>query len=64
MLEPEKRDPRAPGDTRMYLYFDYSPLGALSEGGEDVSNFNNLPIWAKVEVRFPPIGAFQARRQS
>ena len=23
------RDPRAPGDTRMYLYFDYSPLGAL-----------------------------------
>jgi hypothetical protein len=24
MLEPEKRDPRAPGDTRMYLYFDYS----------------------------------------
>ena len=29
MLEPEKRDPRAPGDTRMYLYFDYSPLGAL-----------------------------------
>ena len=29
MLEPEQRDPRAPGDTRMYLYFDYSPLGAL-----------------------------------
>jgi integrase len=29
MLEPKKRDPRAPGDTRMYLYLDYSPLGAL-----------------------------------
>jgi integrase len=29
MLESEKRDPRTPGDTRMYLYFDYSPLGAL-----------------------------------
>jgi integrase len=29
MLEPEKRFPRASGDTRMYLYFDYSPLGAL-----------------------------------
>jgi hypothetical protein len=25
----EKHDPRAPGDRRMYLYFDYSPLGAL-----------------------------------
>ncbi len=29
MLEKERRDPRAPGDTRMYLYFDYSLLGAL-----------------------------------
>jgi integrase len=29
MLETERRDPRAPGDTRMYLYFDYSPQGAL-----------------------------------
>src|SRR5204863_8440657 len=29
MLEGEQRDPRAPGDARMYLYFDYSPLGAL-----------------------------------
>lgn len=29
MLEPEKRDPRAPGDSRMYLYFDYSSVGAL-----------------------------------
>jgi integrase len=29
MLKSKKRDPRAPGDTRMYLYFDYSPLGAL-----------------------------------
>lgn len=29
MLEAEKRDPRAPGDRRMYLYFDYSALGAL-----------------------------------
>jgi integrase len=29
MLETKNRDPRAPGDTRMYLYFDYSPLGAL-----------------------------------
>jgi hypothetical protein len=35
-----------------------------SEGGEDVSNFNNLPIWAKGEVHFAPIGAFQAQRQS
>ena len=29
MLEANHRDPRAPGDTRMYLYFDYSLLGAL-----------------------------------
>lgn len=29
MLGTEKRDPRAPVDRRMYLYFDYSPLGAL-----------------------------------
>jgi integrase len=29
MLEKEQRDPRAPGDARMYLYFDYSALGAL-----------------------------------
>jgi integrase len=29
MLETNHRDPRAPGDARMYLYFDYSPLGAL-----------------------------------
>jgi hypothetical protein len=29
MLGTPRRDPRAPGDTRMYLYFDYSPLGAL-----------------------------------
>jgi integrase len=29
MLETKQRDPRAPGDTRMYLYFDYSALGAL-----------------------------------
>ena len=28
MLDTEKRDPRAPGNTRMYLYFDYSELGA------------------------------------
>ena len=35
-----------------------------SEGGEDVSNFNNLPRWAKGEVHFPPIGAFQAQCQS
>ena len=25
----DRRDPSAPGDTRMYLYFDYSALGAL-----------------------------------
>lgn len=29
MLETNHRDPRAPGDARMYLYFDNSPLGAL-----------------------------------
>ena len=29
MLDADQRDPRAPGDRRMYLYFDYSPLGAL-----------------------------------
>jgi integrase len=29
MLGKEQRGPRAPGDTRMYLYFDYSSLGAL-----------------------------------
>jgi integrase len=27
MLGTEKRDPRAAGDMRMYLYFDYSPRG-------------------------------------
>jgi hypothetical protein len=35
-----------------------------SEGGEDVSNFNNLPRWAKRKVHFAPIGAFQAQRQN
>jgi len=29
MLEPEKRDPRTPGDRRMYLYFNYSESGSL-----------------------------------
>jgi hypothetical protein len=29
-----------------------------SEGGEDISNFNNLPVWAKGQVHFTPIGAF------
>jgi integrase len=29
MLETEKRDPRAPGDRRMYLYFNYSESGSL-----------------------------------
>jgi hypothetical protein len=28
MLEPERRDPRAPGDRRMYLYFNYSESGS------------------------------------
>ena len=29
MLDTERRNPRAPGDVRMYLYFDYSPQGLL-----------------------------------
>ena len=29
MLESEQRDPRAPGDRRMYLYFNYSESGSL-----------------------------------
>ncbi|WP_315762360.1 hypothetical protein [Bradyrhizobium sp. SZCCHNS2005] len=29
MLDTERRDPRAPGDRRMYLYFEYSKRGAL-----------------------------------
>jgi len=29
MLEPEKHDPRAPEDRRMYLYFNYSESGSL-----------------------------------
>ena len=29
MLDTEKRDPRAPGDRRMYLYFNYSESGSL-----------------------------------
>jgi integrase len=29
MLDSDRRDPRAPGDRRRYLYFDYSALGAL-----------------------------------
>jgi hypothetical protein len=29
MFGTERRDPRVPGDQRMYLYFDYSALGAL-----------------------------------
>jgi hypothetical protein len=33
MFGTPRRDPRAPGDTRMYLYFDYSPLGAARAGG-------------------------------
>ena len=29
MLDTEKRDTRAPGDRRMYLYFNYSESGSL-----------------------------------
>src|SRR5262245_62098375 len=29
MLGTEKRDPRDPGDRRMYLYFNYSESGSL-----------------------------------
>ena len=29
MLDTKRRIPRAPGDVRMYLYFDYSPQGLL-----------------------------------
>jgi hypothetical protein len=29
MAGSDRRDPRTPGDQRMYLYFDYSALGAL-----------------------------------
>src|SRR5260370_862327 len=29
MLETGQRDPRAPGDRRMYLYFNYSESGSL-----------------------------------
>jgi hypothetical protein len=29
MLDTERRDPRAPGDLRRYLYFDYSPQRVL-----------------------------------
>ncbi len=29
MLESERRNPRAPGDRRMYIYFEYSAQGAL-----------------------------------
>ena len=29
MLDTERRNPRAPGDVRMYLYFDYSPQRLL-----------------------------------
>lgn len=29
MLDTERRDPRAPGDRRMYLYFNYSESGSL-----------------------------------
>jgi len=29
MLDAERADPRAPGDRRMYLYFNYSESGAL-----------------------------------
>jgi hypothetical protein len=35
-----------------------------SEGGEDGSNINNLPRWAKREVHFAPIGAFQVQYRS
>src|SRR6266700_6813662 len=43
-----------------YLTFQSVTRLVRSEGGEDVSNFNNLPRWVKGEVHFPPIGAFQA----
>ena len=35
-----------------------------SEVGEDASNFNSLPRWAKGKVHFPPLGAYQAKCQS
>ena len=31
-----------------------------AEGGEDGSNINSLPGWAKRKVHVAPIGAFQA----
>jgi hypothetical protein len=46
-----------------FLINGLSPL-VRSEGGEDVSNINNLPRWAKRGVHFAPIGAFQAQRQN
>ena len=39
-------------------------LWCALEGGKDASNFNNLLRWAKGQVRFPPVGAFQAEHQN
>jgi hypothetical protein len=50
--------------SRKYLRINVLLSLVRSEGGEDVSNFNSLRGWAKGQVHFPPIGAFQAERQS
>jgi hypothetical protein len=56
----DKAGRRAKNPTKTKLIFEV----VRSEGGEDVSNFNNLQGWAKGQVHFPPIGAFQAEHQS
>jgi hypothetical protein len=51
-----------PGNFRKNLTISILIVGMVrSEGGEDVSHFNNLPGQVKGEVHFPPIGAFEAQ---
>jgi integrase len=69
----EKHDPRAPGDRRMYLYFDYSPLGALrwyvkvSRKGRRIGlagEYGTAPFDAAYDAAVAALGGMMRKRRS
>jgi hypothetical protein len=69
----EKHDPRAPGDRRMYLYFDYSPLGALrwyvkvSRKGRRIGlagGYGTAPFDAAYDAAVAALGGMMRKRRS
>src|SRR5260370_18668346 len=71
MLETGQRDPRAPGDRRMYLYFNYSESGSLrwyvkvSRKGRRIGisqDYGTPAFDAAYEAAAPPLGGLIRRR--